>query len=119
MRMRGCTASGKRTLAWIPSCKPPCPPVDEVDTYEALVLASRVSELSNAATLEKDDVVLVLVIPSDVAEPLDAGISEKEDIAIHVAPARMATGQAPVDETRPLIVGNWLSDKDILAGLHG
>ena len=31
---------------------------DEVDTYEALALAGRVSELSNAATLEHSDFVL-------------------------------------------------------------
>ena len=37
---------------------PPGPVEDEVDTYEALALASRVSELSNAATPEHSDFVL-------------------------------------------------------------
>ena len=36
----------------------PGPVEDEVDTYEALALASRVSELSNAATLKHSDFVL-------------------------------------------------------------
>ena len=36
----------------------PSPVDDEVDTYEALALASRVSELSNAATPEHSDFVL-------------------------------------------------------------
>ena len=30
----------------------------------------------------------------------------------------LATRQTPVDETKPLVVGDWLSDKDILAWLH-
>ena len=34
------------------------PVEDEVDTYEALALAGRVSELSNAATLRHSDFVL-------------------------------------------------------------
>ena len=37
---------------------PPGPVEDEVDTYEALALAGRVSELSNAATLGHSDFVL-------------------------------------------------------------
>ena len=37
---------------------PPGPVEDEVDTYEALALAGRVSELSNAATLEHSDFAL-------------------------------------------------------------
>ena len=37
---------------------PPSPVEDEVDTYEALALAGRVSELSNAATPEHSDFVL-------------------------------------------------------------
>ena len=37
---------------------PPGPLEDELDTYEALALVGRVSELSNAATLEHFDVVL-------------------------------------------------------------
>ena len=57
MRMRGCTTSGNRRLIWIPSCKPFLVE-DEVDAYEALALADRVSELSNAATLEHSDFVL-------------------------------------------------------------
>ena len=54
---------------------PPGPIEDEVDSYEALVLASRVSDLSNATTPEQDVVVLVLATPSSVAKPSDAGIS--------------------------------------------
>ena len=67
---------------------------DEVDTYGVLVLASRVSGLSNVATSSK------------VAELSDAGISEQ------------VTRHTPVDETKPLVVGDWLSDKDILAWLN-
>ena len=37
---------------------PPGPVEDEVDTYEALALAGRVSELSNKATPEHSDFVL-------------------------------------------------------------
>ena len=37
---------------------PPGPVENEVDTYEALALAGRVSELTNAATLEHSDFVL-------------------------------------------------------------
>ena len=37
---------------------PPGPVEDEVDTYEALALAGRVSELSNPATPEHSDFVL-------------------------------------------------------------
>ena len=37
---------------------PPGPVEDEVDTYMALALAGRVSELSNAATPEHSDFVL-------------------------------------------------------------
>ena len=36
---------------------PPGPVEDEVDTYEALALVGRVSELSNAATPEHSDFV--------------------------------------------------------------
>ena len=38
---------------------PPGPVEDEVDTYEALALAGRVSELSNAAIPEQSDFVLI------------------------------------------------------------
>ena len=65
--------------------------------------------------------VPVLATPSNIPKPWDAGISEEEDNAIPaipVAPAWMATRQTPVDETKPLVVGHWLSDKDILAWLH-
>ena len=62
--------------------------------------------------------VPVLATPSHVAKPLIAGISEEEDTAIRVAPARMATCRTPVDETKPLVVGDWLSDKDIVAWLN-
>ena len=121
MRMRGCTASGKRRLTWIrpwQATLPPSPVEDELDSYEAFVLVRRVSELSNAATPEQDVVVLVLATPSNVAKPLIAGISEDEDTAILVAPARMATRRTPVAETKPLVVGDWLSDKDIVAWLN-
>ena len=94
------------------------PVEDEVDSYEVFVLAGRVSELSNAATPEQDAVVPVLATPSNVAKPLIAGISEEEDTAIPVAPTRMATHRTPVDETKPLVVGDWLSDKDIVAWLN-
>ena len=97
---------------------PPSPVEDEVDSYEASVLVGRVSELSNAGTPEQDAVVPLLAIPSNVAKPSDAGIFEEEDTAILVAPARMVTCQMPVHETKPLVVGHWLSDKDILAWLH-
>ena len=40
------------------STLPPGPIEDEVDTYEALGLAGRVSELSNAATPEHSDFVI-------------------------------------------------------------
>ena len=59
-------------------------------THEALVLASRLSELSNAATPRQDAMVLVLATPFNVAKLSDAGISQEEDTAIPVAPARMA-----------------------------
>ena len=94
---------------------PPGPAEDEVDSYEAFVLAGRVSEVSNAATPEQDAVLPVLATTSNVAKPLIAGISEEEDAAIRVAAARMATRRTPVDETKPLVVGDWLSDKDIVA----
>ena len=76
------------------------------------------SELSNAATPEQN-VELVLATPSKLAEPLDAGIFEDEDTAISAAAAPMATCRTHVDETKPLVVGDWFSDKDILAWLHG
>ena len=62
--------------------------------------------------------VPVLATPSNVAKPLISGISEEEDTAIPVAPARMATRRTPVDETKPLVVGDWLSNKDIVAWLN-
>ena len=79
---------------------------DEVDTYEALVLASRVSELLNAATPEQEVGVHVLVTPSKVAEPPDAGISEEEDNTILVTVARMVNCHTPADETKLLVVGD-------------
>ena len=97
---------------------PPGPIEDEVHSYEAFVTVSRVSELSNAATPEHYVVVPVLATPSNVAKPSDAGISEEEDAAISVASAWMATRRTPIDETKPLVVGDWLSDKDILAWLN-
>ena len=97
---------------------PPGPVEDEVDSYEAFVLVGRVSELSNATTPEQDAVVPILATTSNVAKPLIAGISEEEDTAITVAPARMATRRTPVDETKPLVVGDWLSDKDIVTWLN-
>ena len=32
--------------------------------------------------------------------------------------AGVTTRQAPVDKTKPLVVGDWLGDKDILAWVH-
>ena len=80
-----------------------------MDTYKALVLANRVSELSNevpslfdeeesvptvaepldAGAPEQDGVVPMT--PSKVAEPSDAGISEEEDTAIPVTVAWKVT----------------------------
>ena len=80
------------------------PVEDEAKTYDALVLAGCVSELSNTATRHKDTVVLVLVAPSKAAEPPETGISEEEDTAIPVAVARMVTCHSPVDETNSLVV---------------
>ena len=89
-----------------------------MDTYEALVLAGRVSELSIATTPEQDAIVPVLVTPSKVAEPWDANICEEEDTAILVTVARMVTRHTLADEPKPLVVGDLLSDKDIIAWLH-
>ena len=58
----------------------------------------------------------MLVTPSKVAEPLDAGISEVEDSANPVNVVRKVTW--PMDETKPVVVGDWLSDKDIIAWLN-
>ena len=62
--------------------------------------------------------VHVLVTPSNVARLLIAGISEEKDTAVPVAPGRMATRCTPVDETKPCVVGDLLSDKDIVASLN-
>ena len=62
--------------------------------------------------------VPVLATPSNVAKPLIAGISEEKDTAIPVAPGRMATRRTPVDETKPLVVADLLSDKEIVAWLN-
>ena len=62
--------------------------------------------------------VPVLATPSNVAKPSDAGIPEQEDSAIPVAPARIATRRTPIDETKPLVAGDGLSDKDIVAWLN-
>ena len=68
--MRGCIAADEDVWLyhkWKPEVDvdsllqgtlPPGPVEDEVDTYEALVLAGRVSELSNKATPEHSDFVL-------------------------------------------------------------
>ena len=63
-------------------------------------------------------VVPVLATPSNVAKPLIAGISEEEGTAIPVAPAQMVTRRTPVDDTKPLVVGDWLTNKDIVARLN-
>ena len=47
------------------------------------------------------------LLPSNVVKPSDAGISEEEDIAIPVATSWMTTREMPVDETKPLVVGDW------------
>ena len=57
----------------------------------------------------------MLVTLSKVAEPSDAGISQEEDTTIPIIVARKVTRHAPVDATKPLVVGDWLSDKDIIA----
>ena len=68
--MRGCITADE--VAWLyhkwkpevdvdslwQATLPPGPVENEVDTYEALALAGRVSELSNAATPEHSDFVL-------------------------------------------------------------
>ena len=68
--MRGCITADKDVWLyhkWKPEVDvdsllqatlPPGPVEDEVDTYEALALASRVSELSNAPSPEHSDFVL-------------------------------------------------------------
>ena len=59
------------------------------------------------------------VTPSKVAEPSGASISEEEDTAATpVSVARKVTHRMPMDETKPLVVGDWLSDKDIIAWLN-
>ena len=104
MRMHCCTASRKQRLTWIPSRKPPCPQVVlRMRWAEALVLAGRVSELSNAATPEQHAVALVLVTPFNVAKPSDAGIFEEEGTAIPVVVAWMVTRHTLGDETTPLV----------------
>ena len=117
---------------------PPGPVEDKTDTYEALVLANTVSALlneapslygeevplqgvaepSDAGTPEQDaeqDAVLPFT-PSKVAEPSDAGISEEEDNAILVNVSRKVMHCKPV-EIKPLVVGDWCSNKDIIAWL--
>ena len=81
----------------------PGPFEDEVDTYEALVLAGRVSEFLNEAPslFGQED-----FLPR-VGEPSAAGISEEEDTAIPVSVARKFTRHRSVDETKPLVVGWW------------
>ena len=89
---------------------PPGPVQDKVYTYEALVLASSLSELSNRAPSLSDeedsptglpscrmpapwskileqDTVAPFTLPK-IAMPSDAGISKEEDIAIPVSVAR-------------------------------
>ena len=68
---------------------------DEEDSYEALVLAGRVSELSNAAPQEQDAVVPTLATTSSIAKPSDGGISKEEDTANPEAPARMRPVRRP------------------------
>ena len=96
----------------------PGPFTDEVGTFDAFVLASGVSELSNAPTPEQDGGVPVHVTPSEVAKPSDAGISKEEDTTIHVTVAWMATRHTPVGETKPLVVGDWLSNNGVMAWFH-
>ena len=62
--------------------------------------------------------ILLCVTFSKVAEPSDAGISEEEDATIPVKVAKKGTYCTPVDETKPLVVGDGLSDKDIIAWLN-
>ena len=72
----------------------------------------RVAELSDTGTPEQDTVALVT--PCTIAEPSDASISKAQYIAIYVSVARKVTHHTPVNETKPLVVGHWLSDKDII-----
>ena len=58
MRMCSCTIPEFDMDSLLQATLPPGPVEDEVDRYEALALAGRVSELSNAATLEHSDSVL-------------------------------------------------------------
>ena len=53
-----------------------------------------------------------------VADPPDAGISKEEDTAIPIRVARKFARRMPVDETKPLFMGDWLSNKDIIAWLN-
>ena len=49
--------------------------------------------------------------------PPHAGISEEEDTAILVGVGLKVTRCTPINETKLLVVGDWLSDKDIVAWL--
>ena len=77
---------------------------------------SRVAEPSDADTPGQD--IAVPVIHSKVAEPLDASSSEEEDAAIPTSGAQRVTRCTLVDETKPLVVGDWLSNKDIIVWLN-
>ena len=107
-----------------------------MDASKAFVLRGRVIELSNevpsffheqdnphtvaepwnAGTPEQDTVVLLT--PSKVAEPSDAGFFKEEDFAIPVGASQKVTRHMPVGGTKPLVVGDWLTDKDITACLN-
>ena len=50
------------------------------------------------------------------AEPSDAS-TPKEDRAVPSIAARKVTRSTPVDETKPLLEGDWLSDNDITTWL--
>ena len=54
--------------------------------------------------------------PPKVADPLDVSTLE-EDIAIPIIVAPKVTSRLPLDETKPLVVGDLLSDKGITAWL--
>ena len=74
----------------------------------------KVVEPSDAATPEQDTVVPVA--PSKVAELSDA-CTPKEDPAVPHIVAWKVTRSTPIKETEPLVVGDWLSDKDIATWL--
>ena len=62
--------------------------------------------------------VVVPVTPCKLAQPSYGSISEEEDTAIHMGVTRQVTRHSPDNETKPFVVGDWLSDKAIIVWLH-